>query len=61
GAPVSGGLAFNGVLRRLEMDAKDLHREFLHVFDGLQVSGFHTYGESWLGHINQTLTAVWFA
>jgi hypothetical protein len=61
GGPVSGGLAFNGVLRRLEIDAKNLHREFLRAFDGLQVSGFHTYGESWLGHINQTLTAVWFA
>jgi len=61
GSPVSGGLAFNGVLRRLEMDAKNLHQGFLHAFEGLQVSGFHTYGESWLGHINQTLTAVWFA
>lgn len=61
GVPVAGGLAFNGVLRRLELDAKNLRGDFLRVFDGLQVSGFHTYGESWLGHINQTMTAVWFA
>lgn len=61
GAPISGGLAFNCVLRRLEMDAKDLHGDFLRSFDGMQVGGFHTYGETWLGHINQTLTAVWFA
>jgi hypothetical protein len=61
GGLMSGGLAFSGVFRRLEMDEKNLHGDFLQVFDGLQVSGFHTYGESWLGHINQTLTAVWFA
>jgi len=61
GGPVAGGLAFNGVLQRMLMDAKNLHADFLNAFDGLQVSGFHTYGESWLGHINQTLTAVWFA
>lgn len=61
GAPVSGGLAFNCVLRRLEMDAKKLHQPFLESFDGMQVGGFHTYGETWLGHINQTLTAIWFA
>lgn len=61
GSPISGGLAFNCVLRRLEMDAKDLHPGFLHTLEGMQVSGFHTYGETWLGHINQTLTALWFA
>jgi hypothetical protein len=61
GAPISGGLAFNCVLRRLEMDAKNLHEGFLDSFHGMQVGGFHTYGETWLGHINQTLTAVWFA
>ena len=61
GAPITGGLAFNCVLRRLEMDAKNLHEGFLDSFRGMQVSGFHTYGETWLGHINQTLTAVWFA
>ena len=61
GMPVAGGLAFNCVLRRLEMDAKNLHNGFLASFKGIQVSGFHTYGETWLGHINQTLTALWFA
>jgi hypothetical protein len=60
-APISGGLAFNCVLRRLEMDAKNLHPGFLHTFEGMQVSGFHTYGETWLGHMNQTMTALWFA
>jgi hypothetical protein len=57
---VSGGLTFNCILRRLELDAQKSHPGFLTAFDGLQTAGFHTYGESWLGHINQTLTAVLF-
>jgi hypothetical protein len=61
GGRLSGGIAFNCILRRLEMDSKNLHGPFLRNFDGLQVGGFHTYGETWLGHINQTLTALWFA
>ncbi len=60
GRPIAGGLAFNCILRRLELDAKGLHGPFLEVFSGMQVAGFHTYGESWLGHINQTLTGLWF-
>jgi hypothetical protein len=61
GGTIAGGLAFNCILRRLELDAKKQHEPFLQLFSGLQVAGFHTYGESWLGHINQTLTALWFA
>lgn len=61
GGTFSGGLAFNCILRRLELDAKNLHGPFLHAFEGLEMGGFHTYGESWLGHINQTLTGLWFA
>jgi hypothetical protein len=61
GHPLSGALAFNCILRRLELDAKKQHGAFLQAFKGLQVAGFHTYGESWLGHINQTLTAILFA
>ena len=60
GGRLSGGLAFNCILRRLELDAKQQHRAFLEAFSGLEMGGFHTYGESWLGHINQTLTGLWF-
>jgi hypothetical protein len=60
GGTVSGGFAFNCILRRLELDAKELHGPFLEAFAGLEMGGFHTYGESWLGHINQTLTGLWF-
>ncbi len=57
---LSGGLTFNCILRRLELDAKKLHEPFLASLKGLQTAGFHTYGESWLGHINQTFTALLF-
>jgi hypothetical protein len=31
---------------------------FLEAFTEVRVAGFHTYGETWLGHVNQTLTGV---
>ncbi len=58
---ISGGLLFNCILRRLELDAKQQHDPFLKSFAGIEGAGFHTYGESWLGHINQTLTALLFS
>lgn len=60
GGKLSGGLTFNCILRRLELDAKNLHQPFLDSFQGMETAGFHTYGESYLGHINQTLTALLF-
>ena len=60
GAP-SGGVLFNCILRRLELDANDETQKFVDTFAGIPLAGFHTYGESWLGHMNQTLTAVLFA
>lgn len=61
GRPLTGGLVFNCILRRLEIDAKHLEKPFYERFRELEVAGFHTYGESWLGHINQTLTTLMFA
>lgn len=58
-ADVNGILGFNCILRRLELDAKDAHGELTECFNA-PTAGFHTYGESWLGHINQTLTAIVF-
>lgn len=60
GEQASGAVLFNCILRRLEMDAKQIGRPFLESFDSLPLAGFHTYGESWLGHVNQTLTGVVF-
>jgi hypothetical protein len=55
---VGGGMLFNCILRRLELDATDRHAEFLRIFEGIPLAGLHTYGESWLGHINQTCTGL---
>jgi hypothetical protein len=60
GGEASGAVMFNCILRRLEMDANDLHQPFADAIGGIPTAGFHTYGESWLGHVNQSLTAVVF-
>jgi hypothetical protein len=61
GGRVSGGLLFNCILRRLEMDHNGAAREFVDAVGRFPVCGFHTYGESYVGHINQTLTGVLIA
>ena len=60
GGSVSGAVLFNCILRRLEMDADDLHPVWTELLRGTPTAGFHTYGESWLGHINQTCVGVVF-
>jgi hypothetical protein len=54
----SGAVSFNCILRRLELDALDQTVPFVDALGGIPSAGFHTYGETWLGHINQTLTGV---
>lgn len=60
GGKAHGAVLFNCILRRLELDATNQMSEFVDVFNDVPAAGFHTYGESWLGHINQTLTGVLF-
>jgi len=60
GGTASGAVMFNCILRRLELDAKGESREFVAAFGGVPMAGFHTYGETWRGHVNQTLTGVVF-
>ncbi|MBI5544386.1 MAG: FIST C-terminal domain-containing protein [Deltaproteobacteria bacterium] len=57
GTRVGAALLFNCVHRRVELDRSKGHEEFVRLFD-FPMAGFHTYGECWLGHINQTLTAL---
>jgi len=61
GGKAGGAIAFNCILRRLELDATKTHDGFRDAFSGIATAGFHTYGESYLGHINQTCTALVFA
>jgi hypothetical protein len=61
GGCARGAVLFNCILRRLELDANDSTQRFVETFKEIPAAGFHTYGESWLGHINQTLTGVLFA
>ncbi|NTW38325.1 MAG: hypothetical protein HGA44_00320 [Cellulomonadaceae bacterium] len=61
GGSASAAVLFNCILRRLELDAKDQTQAFVDTFAGVPAAGFHTYGESWLGHMNQTLTGVLFS
>lgn len=61
GGRAGGIIAFNCILRRLELDAKGAHAAFRSAFAGVPTAGFHTYGESYLGHMNQTCTALVFA
>ncbi|HEY6798540.1 MAG TPA: FIST N-terminal domain-containing protein [Kineosporiaceae bacterium] len=60
GGQASGGVMFNCLLRRLEIDARQAGPSFLQALDGLPLAGFHAYGETWLGHVNQTLTGIVF-
>ncbi|GAA2048112.1 FIST N-terminal domain-containing protein [Catenulispora yoronensis] len=60
GGTVAGAVIFNCCLRRMEMDARGLTGRFPEALAGIPSAGFHTYGESWFGHVNQTLTGVVF-
>ena len=57
GGPIAGSILFNCVHRRIEIEARKLERDFVGILPP-QTAGFHTYGESWLGHMNQTLTGL---
>jgi hypothetical protein len=60
GGHAGGAVLFNCILRRLEMDAAGSADAFVSSLGGVPAAGFHTYGETWLGHVNQTLTGVVF-
>jgi len=55
-----GLLNFNCILRTLELEAKGLTEQYGNVFKVIPTAGFSTYGEEYIGHINQTATMVLF-
>jgi len=58
GGHASGAVVFNSVLRRLEIEATNAEQAFLDAFGGVPTAGFHTYGEAWIGLVNQSLTGI---
>jgi hypothetical protein len=58
GRPVSGALLFNCAHRCVEVQMKQLEAPFRSSIAQFPVAGFHSYGESWLAYVNQTLIAL---
>jgi len=55
---VSGIINFNCILRTLELYAKGQAEAYGKVFEKVPMAGFSTYGEEYIGHINQTATML---
>jgi hypothetical protein len=54
-----GGIVnFHCILRTLELEAKGQCDAYGAVFERVPMVGFSTYGESYIGHINQTSTML---
>ena len=57
---LSGIINFNCILRTLELEQKNQTKEYGKIFSNIPTIGFSTYGEEYLGHINQTSTMLVF-
>jgi hypothetical protein len=58
GGKPSVGLLFNCAHRCIEIQMKHLEAPFCEAIADFPVAGFHSYGESWLAHMNQMLIAL---
>jgi hypothetical protein len=57
---VSGVIDFHCILRTLQLRNEHRCAEYGALFAGIPAVGFSTYGEEYLGHINQTSTMLLF-
>lgn len=55
---VAGIINFHCILRTLELEQKGQTEEYGQIFADIPTVGFSTYGEEYLGHINQTSTML---
>ncbi|MBN1578812.1 MAG: FIST C-terminal domain-containing protein [Chitinispirillaceae bacterium] len=51
---------FNCILRTIELDQNDELDDYGRLFTAIPTIGFSTYGEEYIGHINQTATMLLF-
>ena len=57
---VEGIINFHCILRTLELMKKNQCEAYGAIFENIPTIGFSTYGEAYLGHINQTSTMLVF-
>jgi len=55
---ISGIVNFNCILRTLELESLEKTDDYGKVFSNIPTVGFSTYGEEFIGHINQTATML---
>src|SRR5688572_17235875 len=58
GREPSIGLLFNCAHRCVEIQVKHIEERFMGAIAGFPVAGFHSYGESYLTQLNQTLIGL---
>jgi hypothetical protein len=57
---IAGLVNFHCILRTLELEQKEQTGEYGKIFTDIPTVGFSTYGEEYIGHINQTSTMLVF-
>lgn len=57
---IEGIINFNCILRTQELEKKNQLQQYGQLFKDFQTTGFSTYGEEFIGHINQTATMLVF-
>lgn len=57
---VKGIINFHCILRTLELEKTNMTHEYGQLFSEVPMVGFSTYGEEYIGHINQTSTILLF-
>jgi len=57
---IIGIMNFNCIMRKLELERLNLTTEYGNLFSSAPTVGFSTYGEQYIGHLNQTATILVF-
>lgn len=57
---ISGLLNFHCILRTLQLESENKTQAYGNIFKNIPTIGFSTYGEAYVGHINQTSTMLAF-
>lgn len=57
---IDGLIDFHCILRALELQSRNKTDEYGRIFTDIPAVGFATYGEQYIGHINQTSTILVF-